>query len=105
MNHHSHLGGRLCLGLASIAAATAMCGSTAIAQAPAPFVLDVPAKAVPVPATVSPQLQNIIGLPLRTNLNVLPISFDVWKQVAVYGESAIIKNIPGIRECSQVKID
>jgi epsilon-lactone hydrolase len=105
MNHHSHLGGRLWLSLANIAAATAMCGSTAIAQTPAPFVLDVPAKAVPVPTTVSSQMQKIIGLPLRTNWNVLPKTGEEWKPVAETGAAATIKNLPGISERLKVKVE
>src|ERR1700675_1361112 len=105
MNHHSQLGGRLWLGLASIAAATAMWGSTAIAQTPAPFVLDVPAKAVPVPTTVSPQMQKIIGLPLRSNWNVLPKTGEEWKPVAEAGAAGTIKNIPGISERLKVKVE
>src|ERR1700675_3483181 len=105
MNHHSQLGGRLWLGLASIAAATAMWGSTAIAQTPAPFVLEVPARAVPVPTTVSPQMAKIIGLPLRTNWNVLPKTGEEWKPVADAGAAATIKNIPGTTERLHVKVE
>ena len=34
--------------------------------------LQVPAKSVPVPDTVSPQLAKIIGMPLRNGWDVLP---------------------------------
>src|SRR5216684_6381849 len=98
MNHHSDIASRLWLGLASIAATTAMCGSAAIAQTPAPFVLEVPAKSVPVPTTVSPQMAKIIGAPLRTNWNVLPKTGEEWKPVADAGAAATIKNIPGMTE-------
>src|SRR4051812_43266089 len=105
MKHRSHLGGRVWLSLSTIAAATALCASTAIAQTPAPFVLDVPAKAVPVPATVSPQMQKIIGLPLRTNWNVLPKTGEEWKAVADAGAVGTIKNLPGISERLKVKVE
>ncbi len=36
--------------------------------------LEVPARSVPVPSDVSPQMAKIIGAPLRTNWNVLPKS-------------------------------
>ena len=49
--------------LANIAAAATMFQSTAIAQTQAPVALDVPAKSVPVPSTVSPEMQKIVGLP------------------------------------------
>ena len=41
--------------------------SGAIAQTRRPSGLAVPAKTLPVPSTVSPQLQKVIGAPLRTN--------------------------------------
>ena len=105
MNHRSHVRSRLSLSLATIAAAAAICSSAAIAQTPASFVLDVPAKLVPVPATVSPQLQKIIGLPLRTNWNVLPKTGEEWKPVADAGAAATIKNLPGISERLKVKVE
>ena len=105
MHHDSLLRGRVWLRLAGIAAATVMCVPVATAQTPAPFVLDVPAKAVPVPATVSPQMQKIIGLPLRTNWNVLPKTGEEWKPVAEAGAAATIKNLPGISERLKVKVE
>src|SRR4051794_3812381 len=105
MNHRSHLGGLVSMSLATVAAATVLCGCTAIAQTPAPFVLDVPAKAVPVPATVSPQMQKIIGLPLRTNWNVLPKTGEEWRVVADAGAVGTIKNLPGISERLKVKVE
>lgn len=41
--------------------------------------LDVPARNLPVPTTVSPQIQKLIGAPLRTNWNVLPATGAEWK--------------------------
>ena len=49
MKHSLHFRDRLFFGLANVAAAVMMFEPTAIAQAQAPFVLDVPAKSVPVP--------------------------------------------------------
>jgi hypothetical protein len=72
MKHSSHFGSPILFALANIAAAATMFQSTAIAQTQAPVALEVPAKSVPVPPTVSPEMQKIIGLPLRTNWNVLP---------------------------------
>ncbi len=60
--------------------------------------LEVPARSVPVPTTVSPQMAKIIGAPLRTNWNVLPKTGEEWKPVADAGAAATIKNIPGMTE-------
>jgi acetyl esterase/lipase len=68
-------------------------------------VLRVPAKSVPVPTTVSPQLQKIIGMPLRTNWNVLPKTGEEWKVVADAGAAATIKNLPGMMERLRVKVE
>src|SRR5947207_2701728 len=57
-------------------------GNAQTANAP---VLEVPAHSVPVPSTVSPQMAKIIGLPLRTNWNVLPKTGEEWKPVADAG--------------------
>jgi len=67
--------------------------------------LEVPARAVPVPTTVSPQMAKIIGLPLRTNWNVLPKTGEEWKPVADAGAAATIKNIPGTTERLHVKVE
>ena len=98
MNHTLHVAGSLLSGLTCIAAAT-------LAQAQAPFVLDVPAKSVPVPSTVSPEMQKIIGLPLRTNWNVLPKTGDEWKPIADAGAAATAKNVPAMAERLKVKIE
>src|SRR4051794_33032237 len=67
--------------------------------------LDVPARSVPVPGDVSPQMAKIIGLPLRANWNVLPKTGEEWKPVADAGAAATIKNIPGMAERLHVNID
>jgi epsilon-lactone hydrolase len=67
--------------------------------------LQVPARSVPVPSTVSPQLAKIIGMPLRTGWNVLPKTGEEWKPVADAGAAATIKNIPGMTERLHVKVE
>jgi epsilon-lactone hydrolase len=67
--------------------------------------LQVPARSVPVPSTVSPQMAKIIGMPLRTGWNVLPKTGEEWKPVADAGAAGIIKNIPGMTERLHVKVE
>jgi monoterpene epsilon-lactone hydrolase len=67
--------------------------------------LNVPARAVPVPADVSPQMAKIIGAPLRTNWNLLPKTGEEWKPVADAGAAATLKNIPGMTERLHVKVE
>jgi hypothetical protein len=67
--------------------------------------LEVPARSVPVPSDVSPQMAKIIGAPLRANWNVLPKSGEEWKVVADAGAAATIKNLPGLMERLHVKVE
>jgi acetyl esterase/lipase len=75
------------------------------AQTAAPGTLEVPAKSVPVPSDVSPQMQKIIGLPLRTNWNVLPKTGEEWKPIVDAAAAALGKNVPGMLERLHVKIE
>src|SRR3954447_22799804 len=77
-------------------------GNAQTANAP---ILEVPAHSVPVPSTVSPQMAKIIGLPLRTNWNVLPKTGEEWRVVADTGAVGTIKNLPGISERLKVKVE
>jgi monoterpene epsilon-lactone hydrolase len=77
----------------------------AIAQTANSAMLEVPARSVPVPTTVSPQMAKIIGLPLRTNWNLLPKTGEEWKPIADAGAAGTIKNIPGMMERLHVKIE
>jgi monoterpene epsilon-lactone hydrolase len=79
--------------------------SGAIAQTAAPSGLAVPAKTLPVPSTVSPQLQKVIGAPLRTNWDLVPKTGEEWKPVAEAGAVPTIKNVPGMLERLKVKIE
>src|SRR5258708_33132552 len=90
-------------GLACFAAAIALSAPQALAQAPAPR--EVPAKSVPVPDTVSPQVQKLIAAPLTPTWNVIPNTADDWKaQInAVY--LATMKGLPALRETLHVKVE
>jgi len=79
--------------------------SPAAAQSTAPAALDVPAKTIPVPTDVSPQLQKIIGAPLRANWDIHPKTGEEWKVVADAGAAALIKNVPGMLERLKVRIE
>jgi acetyl esterase/lipase len=101
----SHMTGRWLPGLAYFAAAVAMTAPPALAQTAASGAREVPAKSVPVPDTVSPQMQKIIGAPLRSNWDIQPKTGDEWKPVADAGAAALMKNIPGMRERLHVTVE
>ena len=67
--------------------------------------LDVPAKKLPVPDTVSPQIQKLIQAPRRTGWDVLPQTGEEWKPVAEAGAAGTIKALPGLMERMKVKIE
>jgi monoterpene epsilon-lactone hydrolase len=95
----------LVLALGSLAMFSLTALPKAGAQSAAPAALEVPAKTVPVPTDVSPQLQKIIGAPLRSNWDIHPKSGEEWKPVADAGAAALIKNVPGMLERLKVKVE
>jgi monoterpene epsilon-lactone hydrolase len=90
----------------ALAAASVLAFQThsACAQS-SPGALEVPAKTVQVPTDVSPQMQKIIGLPLRTNWNVLPKTGEEWKPIVDSAAAALGKNVPGMLERLHVKVE
>jgi len=66
---------------------------------------EVPAKSVPVPADVSPQMQAIIAAPLRANWDVLPKDGAEWQATATAGAAATMRMLPGMRERLHVKVE
>jgi monoterpene epsilon-lactone hydrolase len=94
-----------------LAAPALLCGALgfvglpAYAQTTSSVALEVPARSVPVPSTVSPQMAKIVGAPLRNNWNIQPKSGEEWKPVADAGAAVTIKNVPGMIERLHVKVE
>ncbi len=65
---------------------------------------EAPAKSIPVPGTVSPQMQAIIAQPLRTNWDKPPTTPEGWKQLADSIATTVAPQIPVIAERMNVKI-
>ena len=85
--------------LATAAAASAF-ATAAIAQG-----MDVPAKTLPVPDTVSPQIQKLIAAPRRPGWDVLPKTGAEWKPLAEAGAAATMKVLPDLISRMKVKVD
>ena len=66
---------------------------------------EAPAKSIPVPSTVSPQMQAIIAQPLRTNWDKPPTTPDGWKQLSDSIATAVAPQIPAMAERMHVKIE
>jgi len=66
---------------------------------------DVPAKSLPVPNTVSPEIQRQIALPLTPTWNVIPKTAEGWQEQVNTGALAIEKTIPALLSKLQVQIE
>jgi acetyl esterase/lipase len=87
--------GPVALGIAMVAVASVPAPRVGTAQTPAPAPLEVPARTVPVPTTVSPEMQALIGAPLSANWNVVPKSAEEWKTISA-GSAG--RGLPALRE-------
>lgn len=87
------------------AVAITLAATHASAQTPAQGALEVPAKTVPVPDTVSSQMQKIIGAPLIPNWNVIPKTVEEWKAQVDAGAAAAMRGLPARREALRVKVE
>jgi epsilon-lactone hydrolase len=65
--------------------------------------MDVPARALPAPSTVSPQIQAIVQEPTSATWNVLPKTADEWKALATAGAALAVSRLPAIRDRLRVK--
>ncbi len=90
---------------AAAAAALALAAAHAGAQAPAAGPREVPAKTLPVPTTVSPQMQKLIAAPLTPTWNVIPDTAEGWKAQVKAGAEAAMKGLPALREALKVTVE
>jgi monoterpene epsilon-lactone hydrolase len=88
------------LGAAFVAAATVAFSQTA-PLAPR----DVPARSIPVPTTVSPQLQQLIAAPLRPGWNTPPTTPEGWKQLAETGRVSAVPSVNAMRDRLHVTVE
>src|SRR5262245_15070624 len=75
----------------------------AAAQTPPPR--DVPARSIPVPGTVSPQMQRIIGAPINPNWKNFPKTAAEWKVQVDAAAAEAVKRLPEMREQLRVKLE
>jgi monoterpene epsilon-lactone hydrolase len=83
------------LAMGAIVIAAALPAGTAQTPAPAPSSLEVPARTLPVPDTVSPVMRAIIAAPLSPTWNVVPTSADEWKAMSAPSAG---RGLPALRE-------
>lgn len=64
-----------------------------------------PARRIPVPDTVSPQMQKLIAAPLSPTWNVIPKTAEEWKAQVAAGAAATMQAIPALLEKLGVKVE
>jgi acetyl esterase/lipase len=77
--------------------------SSAAAQTPPPR--EVPARTIPVPETVSPQMQKLIAAPLTPTWNVIPTTPEGWNAQVNSVTIATRQALPTLREALHVKVE
>src|SRR4051812_48170942 len=86
-------------------AASVLFAAAAFAQ-PAPLApREVPAKTIPVPNTVSPEMQQIIAQPLRTAWDTPPTTPEGWKQLAETIRANAVPNVEAMRQRLKVRVE
>jgi len=76
-----------------------------VAQTPAPGPRNMPARTIPVPNTVSPQMQKLIAAPLSPTWNVIPKTAAEWKAQVAAGAAATMQALPALRAKLGVKVE
>jgi len=79
--------------------------SPAIPQSTPYPALQVPAHIVPVPNTVSPELQKLIAAPYDPSWKITPTSSAQWKSLVAADATAVIATLPQLRETLGVKVE
>jgi len=103
MKSRLHYFDRFALGFAFAAVAIiVLVVPEANTQTAAPQPRNLPARTVPVPNTVSPEMQALIGAPLSANWNVAPKSLDEWRPLSAASAG---RGLPALRERFGVKTE
>ena len=90
----------------AIAAALVLVATSGALAQPAPLApRDVPAKSIPVPTTVSPEMQKIIAQPLRTAWDKPPQTPEGWKQLAEATRATAAPNVEAMRQRLNVRVE
>ncbi|MBO1073994.1 alpha/beta hydrolase [Roseomonas marmotae] len=87
------------------AAALLACAPAALAQTPEFPPREVPARDLPVPGTVSPQIQKLIGAPLRPGWDTPPTTPEGWKALADAGAASASQTLPALLQRLRVKVE
>jgi monoterpene epsilon-lactone hydrolase len=76
----------------------------AAAQSATPAAREVPARTLPVPGTVSPQMQAVIARPVNPRWSIVPKSTEEWKAIVDKAALATVAELPKLREALGVTV-
>jgi acetyl esterase/lipase len=93
------------LQLAAGAAALPAVPPNAQAQTTNAGAREAPARVLPVPDTVSPQMQGLIGRPLNPRYNIAPETTAEWKARVDEAARAVVAGLPRLREALGVSVE
>jgi monoterpene epsilon-lactone hydrolase len=106
MRARLHIAGRFVLPLACLAAASMVFSvidaNTQTPQPPPPGPREVPARTLPVPDTVSPEMQRLAAGPPAGNWNTWPKTLEEWKPLAAPSAG---RGMPALQERFHVKTE
>lgn len=66
---------------------------------------ELPARSIPVPDTVSPQLQKLIAMPIPPNWRDFPKTDEEWKKRVDAAAAARVRSLPALRDQLHVKTE
>jgi acetyl esterase/lipase len=66
---------------------------------------ELPARTIPVPDTVSPQMQKLIAMPLTPTWNRIPTTSEDWKAQVNVVTTATLQALPALRQALGVKVE
>src|SRR3954451_16447778 len=75
------------------------------AQSPTPSGREIPARTLPVPDTVSSQMQAVIARPPNPAFNAVPESTAEWKARVEQAARAVSAGLPKLRESLSVTVE
>jgi epsilon-lactone hydrolase len=95
----------LLVGISTALVTTLGAGAFLAHEAQSADLTELPARSIPVPDTVSPQLQKMIAVPVPPNWRDFPNTDEEWKKQVDTVAAATVRTLPGLREQLHVKTE
>src|SRR5262245_40541203 len=103
MNHRRRQFLHLAAGAAALPAVSLI--GPAAAQSIPTGVREIPPRSIPVPDTVSPQMQAVIARPFNPNFNLTPETIADWKKRVDDAARNVVAGLPRLRETLGVTVE